>query len=294
MPSSALLRAGAVALALLTAGCVADKVEELPPPPAVPTTTTTTLQDLSGVGLPPVPGKTTTTIAIGPGRATMRGTVVGPDGPVPGAVVHAERLVGESAAVLDVVTNPDGTWEMKDILGGRYRVRAWRAPDLALTQPQVFFLDGAENKPLNISLARHQGVAASAAIAPNPPVVGSPANLIVQVTMRGVDDRGIVRASPVAGVPVELFGAGDWRVSTPNPTSTDGGGRARWQLVCRRPGAQPLSVVVNDAESFPLSLPACVTPAAEPEDDNATTTSTPPGVTSSSSTTTTTRPGGRP
>ena len=292
MPPSARLRACAVALALLTAACVADEVDDLPPPPAVPTTTTTTLQDLSGIGLPPVPGKTTTTIAIGPGRATLRGTVVGPDGPVAGAVVHAERLVGESVAALDVVTNPEGNWEMKDILGGRYRVRAWRVPDLALTQPQVFFLDGAENKPLNLSLARHQGTAASAAIAPNPPVVGSPVNLVVQITMRGVDEKGIVRATPVTGVPVELFGAGDWRVSTANPTATDGGGRARWQLVCRRPGAQPLSVVVNDAESFPLSLPSCATPADSEE--GAATSSSIPGATSTSSTTTTTRPGGRP
>jgi hypothetical protein len=280
-------------LVVLGAGaCVSGSGEQLPPPPNIPTTTTTAVPDLSGVGLPPVPGKTTTTIAIGPGRATMGGTVVGPDGPVPGAVVHAERLVGESVAAVDVLTNADGTWQIKDVLGGRYRVRAWRVPDLALTQPQVFFLDGAEKKALNLSLARHQGMAATAAIAPNPPVVGSPANLVVQVTVRGVDERGVVRATPVSGVPIELFGAGDWRVTTPNPTSTDGGGRARWQLVCRRPGSQPLSVVVNDAESFPLSLPACTTPAAE-EDGTAPATST-PASTTSSTTTTTTRPGGRP
>ena len=34
------------------------------------------------------------------------------------------------------------------------RVRAWRAPDLALVQPVVFFLGSTETRPVPIDLAR--------------------------------------------------------------------------------------------------------------------------------------------
>ena len=58
----------------------------------------TTLVDLSGVKMAGVPGKTTTTIALGPGGATLNGTVAGPDGAVGGATIHVERLVGDAVA----------------------------------------------------------------------------------------------------------------------------------------------------------------------------------------------------
>ena len=41
--------------------------------------------------------------------------------PVAGATVHAERLVGDAAATMDVVTGEDGRFTMPDILGGRFR-----------------------------------------------------------------------------------------------------------------------------------------------------------------------------
>ena len=69
--------------------------------------------------LAPVPGRaTTTTVVIGPGEATLKGTVNAPEGLVPGAIVRAERLVGDAVATADVITNPDGTWAIPAVLGG--------------------------------------------------------------------------------------------------------------------------------------------------------------------------------
>lgn len=282
------------ALALLSA-CQAKAVPPLPPAPSVPPTTTTTIIDYSGVGLAGVPGRTTTTVAMGPGRATMTGIVNSPDGPVPGAVVHAERLVGDAVATMDVLTGEDGRYTIPTIFGGRYRVRAWKpAPDnLALLEPQVFFLEGSEKKELNLTVARFQGVSVTAAINPDPPTVDNPANLVVQAVNREVGGDGVVRSAPVSAVRAELFGTGDWRVLTPVATAADDAGRARWTLVCRRAGDQPLSVVIGETSTFNLNLPACATPAPTPEvapvDEEAptTTAAATPGPAPS---TTTTRP----
>lgn len=293
----------AVALALVAAGCQAKAIEPLPPAPKVPETTTTTVTDYSGVGLAGVPGRTTTTIAMGPGKATLEGTVTGPDGPVPGAVVHAERLVGDAAATLDVLTGADGRYVIPNVLGGRYRLRAWKtAPDnLALLEPQVFFLEGAEKKPANLAVTRYQGVSVTAAIAPDPPLIEAPSNLIVQVVDRAVDPGGIVRSTPLPDVRAELFGTGDWRVLTAVATTSDGAGRARWTLECRRVGQQPLSVVIGETTTFNLNLPACTVPPPTgdelaPTEETTSTTSagtpatTPPTTAAPATTTTAARP----
>lgn len=288
-----------VAALVALGGCQARAIEPLPPAPKVPAPTTTTVIDYSGVGLAAVAGRTTTTVGIGPGKATMGGVVNGPQGPVPGAVVRAERLVGEASATVDIVTGPDGRFELPAILGGRYRVRAWKpAPDnLALVEPQVFFLEGSEKKQLTLTVTLYQGVSATAAIAPDPPLINSPSNLVVLVVNRSVDPAGIVRSAPVPSVRAELFGAGDWRVLTPVVTTADEAGRVRWTLECRRAGQQPLSVVIGETDAFNLNLPGCAVPPPSPEDQptdaEATTTTvaaTPASTTSTTARATTTTP----
>lgn len=286
-------RAGALAaagaLVLVLAGCSNEELDPLPPPPTTqPPAPTTTAPDYSEVALPGVPGRTTTTIALTPGQATIDGTVTGPDGPVAGAVVHAERLVGDASAVADVLTNADGTFQFAGILGGRYRVRAFRPSDLALVRPEVFFLGGDEKKTLPLTVERFEGLAVTHAVAPNPPIVGQRTSLVVQVTQRSVDDKGIVRGAPVAGMGTEAFPTGRWSVEGSAVQRTDGEGRATFVVVCGEAGSQALSVVVDTGQSFPLDVAPCSEPVPEGEPaEGGTTTSTTarPGGTS------TTRPG---
>jgi hypothetical protein len=288
--------AASAAWVVLAAGCQAKVVPPLPPAPKVPQTTTTAVVDNSGVGLAGVPGRTTTTVVFGPGRATLNGTVNGPEGPVEGAVVHAERLVGDGAATMDILTAPDGSFSLPNILGGRYRIRSWKAApvNLALVEPQVFFLEGSESRNVDLNVARYQGIDVAAAIAPDPPLINVPASLVVQVVDRAVDDAGIVRSAPVPGARVELFGTGDWRVQTAAATTTDGAGRATWQLECRRVGTQPLSVVVGETSTFNLNLPACTVPPPTGEEQETPETTVPPAPTTTTRATTTTTPTTRP
>jgi hypothetical protein len=278
----------AAALLLLLAACSADGVDPLPAPPTTrPRPTTTALPDYSTVALAAVPGRTTTTLAVNGGKATLNGTVTGPDGPVGQAVVHIERLVGDQAAVLDVVTNPDGTFAAPQVFGGRYRVRAYRPPDLAQVKPELLFLGGEETKALTLRMTRHQGVSVAAAIAPNPPVPTEPANLLVQVTLKSVDAGGVVRAVPIPGVRLELFATGRWTIEGSAAQASDAQGRALWRVRCGRPGEQPMSVLVGDGESLPLSLPACA--EAPPETTTTSTTVATTSTTAGGTTSTTAR-----
>jgi hypothetical protein len=283
----------AVAFAVLSlAGCATGDaaLEPLPPPPSTAARPPTTpLPDYRAVALPVAPGRTTTTTAVmGPGLATVRGRVVGPDGlAVVGANVRVERLVGDASARMDLVSGEDGAWSLPNVLGGRYRIRAWRAPDLAQTDPSFVYVGHQETAPVEQKVGVFVGTFAVPAIAPSPPRVGEPATLAVQVTTRTVDAEGVVRGTPRAATPVEIAGAA-WSVVPPAATATDAGGQARWQVVCRAAGVQPLRLVVGGVEPFEIALPAC----AEPPPPPAPTTTAAPGATTTTraGATTTTRP----
>jgi hypothetical protein len=184
--------------------------------------------------------------------------VTGPTGPVGGATVEIQRLVGDVAATVQIAAGPGGRWSLPGVLGGRYRVRAWRTPDQTMDSPAIFFLGGSENRTVSLTLATFTGTVVTSAVAPNPPGVDQPANLVVNVSNRTVDGEGIGRAQPVAGVSVQLTGTGSWRLTSPNPATTDGGGQATWQITCQTGGTQPVAVSVNGAQAQALDVPACV------------------------------------
>lgn len=277
-----------VALAGLTA-CTggAGTLKPLPPPPStVPLPPTTTPPDYTGVILPVAQrGRTTTTVAVmGPGKANLKGTVTGPDGaPVAGAFVQVERQVGDAKVSVDLTSGPDGAWSLPNVMGGRYRVRAWRPPDLAIVEPAFSFLAATDDRTIDIKLAHFFGTAVHPAVAPNPPRVGEPATLVVLVTSRSVDNAGLIQGVPKVGVPVDMAVAGGWAVPAPSATVTDAEGRARWELVCQASGSQPIRLVVGE-EQYTLALPACVEPPPPP------TAAPAPGSTVPGGATTTTRP----
>ena len=263
-------RAWAPLLAAALLGACVSKYHDLPPPPStIALPAATTQPDYSDVKLHDVKGgaSTTTSLPLGPGQATINGTVTGPDGPEAGAIVHVERLVGSAVGTLDLPTNPDGTFSLPNVLGGRYRIRAFRAPDLALVEPAVFFLAGTESKAVNLPLSRYDGRLVQAAIAPHPAVIDQPANLVVQVTVQSVDATGVVRGTPVVGATVQLSGSGDWRVRSENPGISDENGQVRFQVVCQTTGPQPLGATV-DGQFYDLKLPDCSSGFVEPATTN--------------------------
>jgi hypothetical protein len=293
-------RAAAVAgLSLALAGCGVQTLA-VPNPPGVtapPVTAGPTLPpNLPSVVVRQVPGAPPTTAAppIGPGGASLNGTVLGPAGPVAGATVEAARLVGDQLATTPTTTAADGSWTIGGVLGGRYRVRAWQQPSLAVTAPQILFLGGAESRSLTIQLSSFTGPNVAAAIAPDTPMVDQPANLVVQVTTPTVGSDGVVRALPDVGVAVSLTDGPLWQIANGNPLTTGTDGTVLFQVACQADGVIPLSVAVGGAAPVGLQLPAC---AGAPPPSTTTTTSTTTVPTTTTSTTcppATTSPPGQP
>lgn len=284
------------AVALLAGGLAGCGVQTLsfPTPPATAhssvTTGPTLPTNLPSVVEAGVPGATTTVPPrIGPGGASLNGTVMGPNGPVAGATVEADHLVGDQMAATQTTTAADGSWNIASILGGRYRVRSWQQPSLAVTAPQIFFLGASESHAMTMQLTVFTGPSVASAIAPDIPVVGTTDNLVIQVTNPTVGSDGVVRNLPEVGVSVSLTNGPQWQVYNGNPLSTGPDGQVLFQVSCQAPGTVPLSAAVGAGTAVPLQLPDCVGPPTTTIPSITTTTCPPatsvPGQTTTTSTT---------
>lgn len=244
--------------------CAKTKEEALPPVPPTVSTTSTTVIDYSTVPLPAVATKTTTTVNQGPGRARLSGTVVGPDGPVPLATVRVERLQDDAVVFKgDIFTDAEGKWRTGRLVGGRWRARAWRAPDLADVKPTTVFLEATQSKSLQLKLDRFGAPAVTSSIAPNPPRLGANANLVVAVSTASVDADGIVRSTPIPNLLVQLV-APNFLISYLSPLPTDANGRVTWTVLCGSPGPSGMFVNLQSGGSQPIEVAACVEPPPPP------------------------------
>jgi hypothetical protein len=289
------------ALAVAAAGC-SGGVQSLsvPAPPATtiapPAPPQTLPAGLSGVAEVAVPGVTTTTApAIRPGAASMNGTVTGPNGLVGGATVEIDRFVGYAFSSARTTTAADGTWSFRNILGGDYRVRAWQAPDLDMATPQTVFLAARQPQSVPLQVTSFQGQQVQVAINPSNPVLGAPANLVIQVTDPHIDADGVLTVPPVVGAQVTLVNGPGWQVSNGNPLPTNGAGQATFEVECTTAGNDPLSAQVDSNPVVALQMPACNPPPATTTTSttnpffSTTSTSCPPTPGSPGTTTTTLR-----
>ncbi|MFL6205289.1 MAG: carboxypeptidase-like regulatory domain-containing protein [Acidimicrobiales bacterium] len=276
-----------VALALLAGACTDH--DDADPSPDPDPTSSTSLSDFSGVDLPGVGGETTTTIEE-KGTARLVGSVTGPSGPVAAATVRIDRLVAGRVVRHDVLTGPDGRWELRDVPGGRYRVRAFQPPTYAQKGAEVRFLADGEEHSFDLKVEDQRGVVVRADVAPDQPLLDDPVNLVVLVVQKTVTPDGMVSSQPVANAFVELTGLGRWVVrddssqtdggATDDSTTTtfddtssldegavlDGSGRARFELRCAAPGAPGLA----------LRIPVLVVAEPAPPASGSTTTTSQP------------------
>lgn len=249
------------ALALLAVACGGDEEDPTPPPTSqvVETTlesTTTTLPPVTTTTTPRPP-RTTTTVPtdLGPGGARIQGSVNGPQGLVQGASVRIERLVGDEVASVDVVAG-DGRFSLPSIRGGSYRVRAWKAPDLALTAPEVFFLAADETKTVELRLSRVSDVS----IRVDRDVEQLPAQesftVTVQVYAGTVNDQGTIQGVSKPGLPVHVTVGAGLSLQGPDRATTDASGRASFRMRCTAPGPAVADAVI-DGTRMSLGLPNC-------------------------------------
>jgi hypothetical protein len=284
--------AAAFGSAGLLAGCGGDvatlSFPNPPPQPAAPPTTQSPLASLGGVEEAVAAGTPTTTapVSIGPGDAELTGSVLGPAGPVAGATVEADRFVGDQEASVLLTTRADGSWVLPNILGGRYRIRAWQPPSLDMVEPQILFLSAGQHLSITLQVSEYKGPNVAVAIDPPSPVLGQAVSLAVEVTDPTVGSDGVVTNPPVAGTSVALVDGPDWTVANGNPLVTDSYGEAVFDISCTAPGDDPLSAKAGSAPPVPLQMPPC----AEPPPPSTVPSTTPPSTQPPSVTTTTCPP----
>lgn len=224
------------------------------PPTEAPTTAPPTTTPVT------VPGKprsvTTLSAALGPGTATLGGTVSGPEGPVPGATVRVERLVGDEVAATNVTSGPGGAWMLPSVNGGRFRLRAWLPPELAMLRPTLVFVEASENKTINLTMGRYGEGSAIASYAPGAPTVDKPAALVVTVSNGTVDGEGVLHASPRPGITVQLAISAGLTLESPDTVVTDGAGNASFTVRCAPPGPPAATVAIAGVRK-PLDVPSC-------------------------------------
>jgi hypothetical protein len=249
-------------------GCSTASVPLLHPPEGVTlpaAAATSAPADLTGVQLAAVNGTTTLQPARASGTAHLFGSVNGPQGPAPGATVRVEHLVDDDPPPIDVLTGPDGRWDLPNIAGGRYRVRSFLAPSLAQTQPEIFFLVDGEQRNLDLNVENFVGASLAAAVAPDPPQLNEPATLVVRVARKSVDGNGVVSGTPIANAGVVLTGTPGWAVRGSSSTVTDGNGDATFTLECRSGGASQVEVAVRPTPTdAPQTATLDVAPCSDP------------------------------
>jgi hypothetical protein len=265
----------AVASLFSMSACGPYKYKSLPPPPTTirPLDKDVVLTNYASFHWLVAPGRTTTTKPNLSGNATLNGSVTGPDGAVQDATVVLEYFAGQSSSPVSTqtTTGSDGKWSVSKLPGGRYRVRAFRAPDLGVTQAQPFFLGGTDTKSITINLQEFNGYVLNAGIAPNPPIYQQQATIAVRVSQNTVGSNGIISSVPVNAVAVTATISQSMTLLSTATVVTNSDGYATFLVKCSTLGAALATFVVPGSLPASPQLPACSAPK----------------VTTSSSTTTT-------
>ena len=268
----------AIASAGLILSACASSVAPLPSPPKVSVLpTSSSVPDYSGITLQDVPGTTIVdrNPAVQGGTASISGIIKVGGAPAGGAVIHLERFVDNKSQSLDVRAGEDGSYRAAGIQGGRYRVRAFRAPDAFSQQAEVFFLGGNDNRNLDLNLTSTGGrTAVNWGIAPNPPILGRSANVVVSISQSSVGTDGVARNSGVSNVVLRLDSDGGRPIASSNVAVTDGSGRATWQVRCDSQDNQGLTLTFADGRTQRLDVAGCQNP---PTTTSSSSTSAAPG-----------------
>ncbi len=255
--------------------------------------------DTRGAQIPPVLSKvkdydhSRPILPVAGGTSRIFGVVLGPDGPVEGAVVRLERFVGPDFGQLDVRTNKDGKYEAHDILGGRYRVRAFQKPNLAVIEPPALFLAADHGEAgLDLVTEKFEGESLQGALDVADPHVGQKVTFRALYSKTEVNDDGIVVGTGVEGREVQLTPVDsgikvDGEGGDVKTTGSDG--MALFTVICEGEGVH--SVIIGSGDkALAVGLPNCLPGGLSLEDIFGTTTSTAPPAPTTAPPPPTTRP----
>lgn len=194
--------------------------------------TVVTAADSRTAAVPTVPTATTRPVQVTGGRSTLDGVVVGPGGaPVGGATVRIERLVGNESGVLNVTANATGAFSVGNLLGGRYRVRAWRAPTHAQDGSEVTFVEDGQRRSFKLELEAPTGVEWNTSLDTDRIIVGQATALHTRVRAPYVNEQGQVGVGGRPGDAMTVTATGIF-AGQGGAKVTDGSGAASFPITC--------------------------------------------------------------
>lgn len=222
-------------------------------------------RDAGLVGTPPE--ESATGIEMQGGSSALLGTVTGPSGPVAGATVRIERFVGEASNLVDVSTDRAGAFAFENAPGGRYRVRAWRAPALAQLSSEVVFVSEGERHNFSLQLDAPGGRSVNVDPGGSGWTLGGSPTITIGVNEPYVTRDGKVALTGTPGLPTNLTVTG--ALAGGGPGSTNSSGNSSFTVRCVSVGPSAAMIAVGSYTRW-VDVPACAPPPTT------TTTTAPP------------------
>lgn len=205
-----------------------------------------------GIEAAPVPK-----VTVQGGSAQLKGLISGPTGPLQGAEVVIQRFTTDGAAVVRTQTNAEGRWRVRNMHGGRFRVRAYVPGQFGSSGSEVFFLKDGEIKTHNVNLAGPSDAPIVTGLAFGEAFVGGQGTALVFVANRVIDDLGRTQQVPSAGIQVTLIVDGLSVVLTSSATATtDLQGYATFRFSCAVQTAGQATALINDT-AYPVTTTPC-------------------------------------
>jgi hypothetical protein len=194
------------------------------------------------------------------GTATLKGRVFDPDGkPLEGATVRLQRFVSEDHGILDVGTDKDGEWHAEFLPGGRYRLRAWLKPALAVVEPRQIFLLGDHGEgEVDLAVEKHDGIAVVGALDEPEPHVGQVVTFRGLVSQESVDDNGIVVGVGIPSAQVQLSATDDGlKIIGDDVGTTNPDGYVLFAVACLSTGEHSV-IIDSSGKQLAIGLPPCL------------------------------------
>jgi hypothetical protein len=235
---------------------VPDRAETLPSPYLIDRTT----RDPQPLP-PPLPSPEATLVTFGGGSAALAGVVLGPQGPVAGAIVRVERHTSDGSAEIDLLTDQDGRWSATGLLGGRFRVRSFVPSQLAQESPTVFFLSEEEQRRVDTTLVGPDVRPRIDAHHADEVFVGEQGTVAITFGTETIDAEGRTVIDAISGAQLDVSLSGPVTLLSASTVNTNSAGAANFLVACNSVGPVSMTVI---HESGPASLPVW-TCAVEPE-----------------------------
>ena len=162
-----------------------------------------------------------------------------------------------------MITAGGGAWQLTSILGGSYRVRAFKAPDFAPSPVESFFLAANERRNLDFKLGPGGGERITAVVRPDPPRVDQSSTITITVGTSTVDAQGRSVLAPRPGLPLVLAERQAVFLESPQNQVTDAGGAATWQFRCTMEGAAAFTLTVGNGVTQ-VPIPGCAGAGSTP------------------------------